>query len=162
MSGGPQFQDDRGFTTTWAIRPDLYLGETPAECVATSVGSAREAIEVIAGGGTAVLPRDRWDLASEVLELAGASQAARVQALALAQFGFVYPVERLSEEQLEAALRGLSTRSGQSGCVCCGCGFFEAASLEEMTTHPERYLPDGCVVCGGAGIPGWPPDEGGA
>jgi len=135
------------------ITPTLFLGSPPPHLSTTVVSSSAEAVAVIKAGGSAVLPANRWDLADEVLVTFGASRARRASALMFAQHGVVLPLQAMSESDLDAALRGLSTRTGQSGSLCEMCGFFEASSVEAMRDKgPASRLLD-CPVCHGDGLP---------
>jgi hypothetical protein len=147
MTGDPWVTEQ-----TFVVTPSLFLWMPPRQLQSTSVGTASEAADVIRAGGRAVLPLHRWDLASETLRLLGVDKAQRVRQLQQAQCGHSIPVERLTEPQLDAALQGVSARAGQGGCVCSACGYFVAATLDEMTRHPDRYLPESCPVCSGRGF----------
>ncbi len=70
-----------------------------------------------------------------------------------AQHGVVLPLHALGESELHAALRGLSTRGGQSGALCDLCGFVEAKSLEDMFENLKTSGSSMCPVCHGDGLP---------
>ena len=135
------------------ITPTLFLGSPPPHLSTTVVSSSAEAVAVIRAGGSAVLPANRWDLADEVLVAFGASRARRASALMFAQHGVVLPLQAMSESDLDAALRGLSTRTGQSGSLCEMCGFFEASSVKAMRDKGEASSLLECPVCHGEGLP---------
>jgi len=135
------------------ITPTLFLGSPPPQLSTSVVSSSAEAVAVIRAGGSAVLPANRWDLADEVLVAFGASRARRASALMFVQHGVVLPLQALSESELDAALRGLSTRTGQSGSLCEMCGFFEASSVEAMRDNCEAPSLRECPVCHGEGLP---------
>jgi hypothetical protein len=59
----------------WAhwVTPSLYVGERTAVASA-AVSTATDALEVIRGGGTALLPEGAWDVAEETLRGLGLSE----------------------------------------------------------------------------------------
>jgi len=145
----PLDADGRSFFVT----PTLFVGRPPPRLSTTVVSSSAEAVAVIRAGDSAVLPANRWDLADEVLVVFGASRARRADALMFAQHGVVLPLQTMSESDLDAVLRGLSTRTGQSGSLCEMCGFFEASSVEAMRDKGEAPSLLECPVCHGEGLP---------
>jgi len=145
----PQEVDSRGFIIT----PTLFLGAPPPHLSTTAVASSADAVAVIEAGSTALLPAHRWDLADQVLVTFGLSKAERASALMFAQHGVVLPLHALGESELDAALRGLSARSGQSGSFCDLCGFVEAKSLEDMFENLKASRSSKCPVCHGDGLP---------
>ncbi len=66
-----QQEEDQRAAQTDLITPMLYLGEPPSHVTTVPVELAEDALHVIRAGGVALLPRNRWDLASDVLELLG-------------------------------------------------------------------------------------------
>jgi len=64
-------EEDQRAAQTDLITPMLYLGEPPSDVTTVPVELAEDALHVIRAGGVALLPRNRWDLASDVLELLG-------------------------------------------------------------------------------------------
>ena len=67
-----QQEEDQRAAQTNLVTPMLYLGEPPSDVTTVPVELATDALHVIRAGGVALLPRNRWDLASDVLELLGA------------------------------------------------------------------------------------------
>jgi len=76
-----QQEEDQRAAQTDPITPMLYLGEPPSHVTTVPVELAEDALHVIRAGGVALLPRNRWDLASDVLELLGESKASRLSEL---------------------------------------------------------------------------------
>jgi len=142
-----------GESRTFAVTPTLFVGSPPARLTTSVVASSVEAVAVIKAGGCAVLPAYRWDLANEVLVAFGAAKAERASVLMFAQHGFVLPLHALGQSELDAALRGLSTRLGQSGSLCDLCGYFEARSVKDMRRDHELLGVRECPVCHGDGLP---------
>jgi len=138
---------------TFVVTPTLFVGSPPARLTTSVVASSGDAVAVIKAGGCAVLPANRWDLANEVLVALGAAKAERASVLMFAQHGVVLPLHALPESELDAALRGLSTRLGQSGSLCDLCGYFEAKSVKDMRREHKLSGVRECPVCHGDGLP---------
>ncbi len=151
-------QEPEEWAAEWAARtfqvtPALYLGQPPSDVATVPVGSAVEALDVIRAGGVAVLPCDRWDLASEALELLGESKAWRLSELLWLQHGVKVLTDGLTEDELNAGLLGATTSTAQGGVFCEGCGYFEAVTLAERFGTPGRSGRERCPVCHGKGLP---------
>jgi len=146
-----QEEDQRGVQTD-LITPMLYLGEPPSDVTTVPVELAEDALHVIRSGGVALLPRNRWDLASDVLELLGESKAWRLSELLWAKHTVRVVTEGLTTDELDAGLRGVTTPTGNGGVLCEKCGYFEAIALREPTS-PERFPTAPCPVCHGNGLP---------
>lgn len=144
--------EDNWQPRTAQVTPQLLIGPPPTDAISTPVSNAHAAVEAIGRGQVAVLPPYHWDVAAQVLEMLGLNKAERVLAFMHAQNGQSLPVERLNEDELEAALRGVSTRAGNGGHLCDHCGYFEELDLQEISTNPRRYLPESCPVCHGKGF----------
>lgn len=84
---------------TWCVTPTLFLGDPPKLSRCVEVASAREAVDVIKSGGSAVLPAGSWDLADEVLWLLDIGPAWRAHQLHWARTGKI----RLPVPALDAA-----------------------------------------------------------
>ncbi len=104
------------------------------------------------GGHEVRLPSDRWDLASRVLERGGMARHLQVRLLLRARTGVEVVTDDLNDGELDAALRGVTVPPGTGGCLCTGCGYFEAASVETLLSG-HGFLPEQCPVCHGRGLP---------
>ncbi len=145
-------EEDQRAAQSYLITPMLYLGESPSNVTTVPVELAEDALHVIRAGGVALLPRNRWDLASDVLELLGESKAWRLSELLWAKHTVRVVTEGLTTDELDAGLRGVTTPTGNGGVLCEKCGYFEAIALRELTS-PERFPTAPCPVCHGNGLP---------
>ncbi len=147
-----QQEEDQRAAQTNLVTPMLYLGEPPSDVTTVPVELATDALHVIRAGGVALLPRNRWDLASDVLELLGESKAWRLSELLWAKHTVRVVTEGLTTDEMDAGLRGVTTPTGNGRVLCEKCGYFEAIALRELTS-PERFPTSLCPVCHGNGLP---------
>ncbi len=76
----------------------------------------------------------------------------QVRLLLRARTGVDVVTDDLNDGELDAALRGVTVPPGTGGCLCTGCGYFEAASVETLLSG-HGFLPEHCPVCHGRGLP---------
>jgi len=138
-------EEDQCAAQSYLITPMLYLGEPPSDVTTVPVELAEDALHVIGAGGVALLPRNRWDLASDVLELLGESKAWRLSELLWAKHTVRVVTEGLTTDELDAGLRGVTTPTGNGGVLCEKCGYFEATALREL--NKPRALPHCPLSC---------------
>lgn len=144
--------EDTWQPATATVTAQLLVGPPPPDAGAIAVADTESAVQVIQDGRTAVLPALHWDVASAVLETLGHSKQERVLLLLHAQTGQSIPADRLNPDELDAALRGVSHRGGQSGILCTGCGYVEPDDPQTKLEDQDRFLPFACPVCHGEGF----------
>lgn len=101
---------------------------------------AEDALHVIRAGGVALLPRNRWDLASNVLELLGESKAWRLSELLWAKYPVRVVTEGLATDELDAGLRGVTTPTGNGGAVPqCPLHYIDVTSDWLVRVEHQRH-----------------------